>query len=153
MRHGNCQKAENFIFFRINDVGTFKTALKSFKPTSSEDVQDNLEAISAAKKAARNVNSVQTVEIAQYQIAFTRMGLNFLGVTENTGDIRFDNRCMRDDKTFLGDTQTWDTIFDKTSSDEVNGSVNDDRGALHGVITVAGSSESHFPRRDRRCIF
>jgi hypothetical protein len=117
-------------------------------------VKDNLVAISLAKeKAARNANSVQTVDIAQYQIAFTRMGLNFLGVTEDTGDIRFDNRCMRDDKFYLGDLGTWDTIFDKTSFDEVNGSVKNDSGALHGVITVAGSSEHHFTRRNSRCIF
>ena len=107
-------------------------------------MKENLVAISTAKGVALNAaRIVQTVEIAQYQIAFTRMGLNYLGVKENTGDVRFDNRCMRDDKDFLGDQSQWDAIFDKSSYDELNGSVKNDKGALHGVFTVAGSSEYH----------
>jgi hypothetical protein len=142
MRHGNWQKAENFVFFRINDVRTFKTALGTFKPTTAEDVKEHLITINSTKGSAGGAG---TVDIAQYQIAFTRMGLNFLGIKENTGDNRFDNRCMRDDKKLLGDQRQWDTIFDKLSFDDVNGSVNNDNGALHGVITVAASSENHFP--------
>jgi len=109
-------------------------------------VKNSLFTISAAKAAARDAQSlsVKTVDIAQYQIAFSRMGLNFIGVKEDTGDVRFDKRCMRDDKKFLGDQRQWDTIFDKSSFDEVTGSANDDRGALHGVITVAASSEYRY---------
>lgn len=135
------KKAENFIFFRINNVAAFKIALDSFKPTSSEDVKDALVAINNAKASAwAGREATKTVDVSQYQIAFTRMGLNFLGVRESTGDVRFDRRCMRDDKNFLGDQRVWDKIFDKSSYDEHNGSVNNDEGALHGVITVAGSS-------------
>lgn len=129
------KKAENFIFFRISNVAAFKTALKSFKPTSSEDVKEHLLNINDAKDTG-----AATVDIAQYQIAFTRMGLNFLGVKENTGDVRFDTRCMRDDKSLLGDGGQWDSIFEKTPFDEKNGSVKNDTNALHGVITVAGGS-------------
>ncbi|KAG1849193.1 hypothetical protein F4604DRAFT_94485 [Suillus subluteus] len=78
--------------------------------------------------------------MAQYQIAFTRTGMYFLGVNEDTGDVRFDKHCMSDDKQFLGDQRLWDPIFVKPKPDPVNGSVRDDTGALHGVITVAGSS-------------
>ena len=104
-------------------------------------MKNSLVTICAAKAAARDAQSgVKILDIAQYQIAFSRMGLNFIGVKEDTGDV-FDKRCMRDDKKFLGDQRQWDTIFDKSSANEVTGSANDDRGALHGVITVAASSE------------
>lgn len=93
------------------------------------------------------------VDIAQYQIAFTRMGLNFLGVNENTGDVRFDTRCMRDDKSSLGDKGQCDSIFDKSSFDAENGSVKNDTDALHGVITVAGGSEYNPPRWSCKEIF
>ena len=67
---------------------------------------------------------------------------------EATGDVRFDKYCMRDDKTFLGDQSPWDSIYDKPTFDPVNGSVNVDNGALHGVITVAGSSEYRRSTKD-----
>ncbi|KAG1808030.1 uncharacterized protein BJ212DRAFT_717510 [Suillus subaureus] len=134
------KKAENFVFFRINNVTSFRAALQSFKPTTSEDVKDNLSSIADAKRNARDASSVPTVDITQYQIAFSRTGMYFLGVNEDTGDARFDKRCMSDDKQFLGDQRDWDPIFVKTNPNAVNGSVRDDTGALHGVITVAGSS-------------
>ncbi|KAG1851098.1 hypothetical protein DFJ58DRAFT_729085 [Suillus subalutaceus] len=115
------KKAENFVFFRINNVTSFRTALQSFKPTTAEDVKDNLTKIAFAKANARDASSVLTVDIAQYQIAFTRTGMYFLGVNEETGD-------------------TMGPYIVKPKPDPVNGSVRDDTGALHGVITVAGSS-------------
>lgn len=105
----------------------------------------HLDAINEAKAGvhARGLTSVPTVDIKQYQIAFSRTGLYALGVPEDTGDTRFDTRCMADDRKFLGDQGIWDPIFDKpgAATDAVNGSVHNDNGALHGVITVAGSSE------------
>ncbi|KAG1769111.1 hypothetical protein EV702DRAFT_1049782 [Suillus placidus] len=135
------KKAEDFVFFRINDATSFRTALQSFKPTTANDVKNNLDLINAAKEKAYNTrSSVQIVDLAQYQIAFSRTGMYFLGVDEDTGDVRFDKHCMSDDKKFLGDQRDWDSIFVKPNPDPVNGSVRDDTGALHGVITVAGSS-------------
>ncbi|KAG2336934.1 Dyp-type peroxidase [Suillus weaverae] len=135
------KKAENFIFFRINDAASFRTALQSFKPTTANDVKDNLTSIAVAKaRAFETRSSVQIVDLAQYQIAFSRTGMYFLGVNEDTGDVRFDKHCMSDDKRFLGDQRDWDPIFVKPNPDPVNGSVRDDTGALHGVITIAGSS-------------
>jgi hypothetical protein len=91
------------------------------------------------------------VELAQYQIAFSRMGLNFLGVEEGTGDARFDHRAMRDDKPILGDGSPWATIFEKTNFDPVNGSANNDNGTgVHGVITVAASSKYLLQRSSWR---
>ncbi|KAG1860920.1 hypothetical protein F4604DRAFT_1588240 [Suillus subluteus] len=134
------KKAENFVFFSINSVISFRTALQSFKPTTAEDVKDNLISIAMAKANAHEPSSVPTVDIVQYQISFSRAGLYFLGVNEDTGDVRFDKRCMNDDKELIGDTRQWDPMFVKAKPDPVNGSVRDDTGALHGVITVAGSS-------------
>lgn len=88
-------------------------------------MKEHLLAINDAKEVG-----ARTVDTAQYQIAFTRMGLNFLGVSENIGDNRFDNRCMKDDKAYLGDTGQWDSIFDKTPFDDENGSVKNDTNAL-----------------------
>lgn len=139
------QIAENFIFFRIKDVAAFKAALKLFNPTSSEDVKDHLGTINDAKgdALARGLASTPRVDLKQYQIAFSRSGLYALGVQEDTGDARFDRRCMADDKQYLGDTEDWDPTFDKPlfATDPTNGSVRNDNGGLHGVITVAGSSE------------
>lgn len=134
------KKAENFVFFRINNVTSFRTALQSFKPTTAEDVKDNLTSIAVSKANAADPSNAPIVDISQYQIAFSRAGMYFLGINEDTGDARFDKRCMSDDKQFLGDQRYWDPIFVKTNPDPVNGSVHDDTGALHGVITVAASS-------------
>jgi hypothetical protein len=104
-------------------------------------VKDNLTSIAVSKANAADPSNAPIVDISQYQIAFSRAGMYFLGVNEDTGDARFDKRCMSDDKQFLGDQRYWDPIFVKTNPNPVNGSVHDDAGALHGVITVAASSE------------
>lgn len=71
------------------------------------------------------------------------MGMNFMGEKEATGDTRFDRRAMRDDREFLGDQRQWDPVFEKTNPNPIGGSAHDDTGALHGVISVAGSGEYH----------
>jgi hypothetical protein len=68
--------------------------------------------------------------------------LNVLGLTEKTGDDRFDIYRMRDNKLLLGDLLPWDSAFDKTNPDPVNGTVNADDGAIYGIISVAGSGRS-----------
>ncbi|KAG0708650.1 hypothetical protein DFH29DRAFT_426704 [Suillus ampliporus] len=127
--------AEDFIFFRIRDVTQFKKDLACWEPTHGKQVYDNLVAIHEAKNTGTWVN------VAQKQIAFSRAGLNVLGLTDKTGDDRFDVYCMRDNKEYLGDGMQWDSIFDKPNSDSVNGTANVDAGALHGVITIAGSDQ------------
>jgi hypothetical protein len=55
---------------------------------------------------------------------------------------------MRDDKPTLGDQSDWDPVFNKPKFDPVNGSINIDAGALHGVFTVAGSGAHSSKCRD-----
>ncbi|KAJ8592474.1 hypothetical protein M405DRAFT_48968 [Rhizopogon salebrosus TDB-379] len=126
--------AEDFIFFRISDVIEFRKRLASFEPTHGKQVYNHLLAIHEAK--AKNAG---WVTIVQKQIAFSRPELNLLGLTEKTGDGRFDVYCMRDNKRFLGDGMPWDRAFDKPNTDADNGTANVDDGAIHGIISIAGS--------------
>ena len=129
------------MFFRITDVNAFKTALKNYQPTSSTDTLKFVYEIASRKKQAGPGVKIARIPNAQHQIAFTRMGLNFLGQREATGDYRFDRFAMRDDRERLGDQADWDKEFNKPNPDPINGSVNNDVGALHGVFSVAGSGE------------
>lgn len=81
----------------------------------------------------------QRVDLLQQQIGFTRAGLNFLGLTQETGDNRFDKFCMRDDADKLGDRGKWLPVFDKPKQSEVAGF---DQQVLHGVVNVATSGGS-----------
>jgi hypothetical protein len=108
--------------------------LASFEPTHGKQVYNHLLAIHEAK--AKNAG---WVKIVQRQIAFSRPGLNILGLTEETGDDRFDVYCMRDNKCFLGDGMSWDRVFNKPNTDPDNGTANVDDGAIHGIISIAGS--------------
>ncbi|OAX40231.1 Dyp-type peroxidase [Rhizopogon vinicolor AM-OR11-026] len=128
--------AENFIFFRISHATQFRKDLATFNPTHGKQVYENLEAIHEAK-----ARKGPRVNIVQKQIAFSRRGLTILGLTEKTGDNRFDVYAMRDNKKFLGDGMQWDPVFDKPNSDPVNGTANEDIGAIHGVITIVGSDD------------
>ncbi|KAF8185891.1 hypothetical protein K438DRAFT_1765670 [Mycena galopus ATCC 62051] len=126
------QRAEHFIFFRIADVPRFRTALRRFQPSSSEDTASFVCQIAQQKGSGKSM-----IKNSNSQIAFTRMGMNYLGVRAATGDVRFDKFAMRDDKDKLGDQRQWDREFDKPNPDPENGSVGKDDGALHGVISVA----------------
>ncbi|KAJ6470967.1 hypothetical protein C8R45DRAFT_836782 [Mycena sanguinolenta] len=132
------KRAENFIFFRISsDVASFRTALRSFRPSSSKDTGCFVYKIAEQRISGRP----ETMEKVGYQIAFTRMGMNYLGVRDATGDARFDRRAMRDDKDLFGDQEQWDVEFDKKNPDPINGSAGEDAGALHGVISIAASGK------------
>ncbi|KAJ7057445.1 hypothetical protein C8F01DRAFT_1256708 [Mycena amicta] len=130
------KRAENFVFFRISsNRSAFRTALRAFPVSTSKETGGFVYTI-----AERRIGgSTQTIERIGHQIAFTRMGMNYLGVREGTGDVRFDTHSMRDDKDFLGDQAKWDAVFDKPGLDPVGGSVRLDAGALHGVISIAAS--------------
>ncbi|KAG6330086.1 hypothetical protein ID866_9003, partial [Astraeus odoratus] len=126
---------EAFVFFRIGDVPLFRKALSSFKPTHGKIHIENLHTIRSVKAA----RSGEIVPLAQQQIAFSRAGLNLLGLKDKTGDARFDTFCMRDNKDMLGDRMDWDKIFDKPNSDPIKGTANVDEGAIHGVASIAAS--------------
>ncbi|VDC00498.1 unnamed protein product [Peniophora sp. CBMAI 1063] len=135
------KKAEDFVFFRIANVTAFKDALGRFQPSSSLDVAQFVMKLAKKKGKAGPFRNIPFITKYDYQIAFSRMGLYRLGVKGDIGDTRFDTYAMRDNKIFLDDQSDWDEIFDKCHPDPVNGSVNDDEGALHGVITVAASDD------------
>ncbi|KIK52441.1 hypothetical protein GYMLUDRAFT_233483 [Collybiopsis luxurians FD-317 M1] len=136
------KRAENFIFFRIADVPSFKKALAKFKPSSAHDTATFIFEIAKHKKSVQAGGKVPIIKKASYQIAFSRMGMDYLGVRDETGDVRFDHRAMRDDKDMLGDQMQWDPEFNKKDFDPVHGSANKDDGtALHGVITVAAGDD------------
>ena len=137
------QKAEVFIFFRITDVAQFKTALQTFQVSSSNDVIQFLHTIGLEKRKAQG-RRIALIPKSFTQIAFSRMGMNFMNERDLTGDPRFDTHAMRDDREFLGDQAQWDKLFDKPHPDPVHGSANNDEGALHGVITIAGSGQKFF---------
>lgn len=136
------KKAEVFVFFRIADVAQFKTALRTFKVSSSNDVIQFLHTVGLEKRKAQG-RKIGLISKSFTQIAFTRMGMNFMNEREPTGDPRFDTHAMRDDREFLGDQAQWDKLFDKPHPDPVHGSANDDEGALHGVISIAGSDSDN----------
>jgi hypothetical protein len=60
------------------------------------------------------------------QIAFSRLGLNTIGVMDDVGDKFFDGGPMKDQKYFLGDRSSWDDAFKK--------------GDTHAVILVTAKS-------------
>ncbi|KAH7912670.1 hypothetical protein BJ138DRAFT_749872 [Hygrophoropsis aurantiaca] len=113
-----------FIFFIISDASAFKAALKSYKPTTTYDVTQNLRSIYTAKAAGREV------DIPMTQIAFSRVGINTLGEKGRTGDPRFDKGSMREDKYILGDRSDWDDVFEK--------------GGTHGVIMVCAKGQATY---------
>ncbi|CAE6441402.1 unnamed protein product [Rhizoctonia solani] len=137
---------EWFFFFRIADSGSFKAGLSNpdFKPTSSEDVKNNLLKIGKARQEAKlSGEEVKRVKLQQYQIAFSKTGLLVLGIQDGIADARFDQRCMRDDRVFLGDQGKWDDLFDKPGYNEKDGSAHDVNNprALHGVFVIAGDDD------------
>ncbi|KAG5634740.1 hypothetical protein H0H81_000944 [Sphagnurus paluster] len=119
--------AEQFMFFSIKDVSAFKKNLGSFTPTSSINVSEILEKINQAKETARNNRTpLCQVDTSLSQIAFSRAGLNFLGVKELTKDTNFDKGPMKLDRQSLGDNASWEKVFEDGSS--------------HGVFTIAANS-------------
>ena len=103
----------------------FKAALKTYKPTTSADVAKLLADINASRSTSQNGKS--DLDVPLTQIAFSRLGMNVLGVTGNVGDDRFDTHNMLDDKVLLGDQGVWDPVFST--------------GGLHGVVIVCAKGE------------
>lgn len=131
------QVSEKFLFFIIQDVKTFKANLAKFKPTSSFEVTEILKEINRAKEKARATGSrVQHVHAVQNQVAFTRLGMQKIGITEPTRDTIFDSGPMKKDRASLGDQGEWVKAFED--------------GTLHGVIMIAASSEWSLTLRSTR---
>ncbi|TFY79001.1 dyp-type peroxidase [Hericium alpestre] len=133
------KRAENFVFFTINDVQAFKDALANYKPTTSQDVLRNLREIALSKRDAGG----RHVDIIQHQIALSRSGLNKLDQTEATLDTHFDNGPMIKEKPILGDGRDWDPIFNDGKADGVfivaAGDARDCDKASDNLIAVFGA--------------
>ncbi|KAF8869718.1 hypothetical protein CPB84DRAFT_1803607 [Gymnopilus junonius] len=120
---------EAFICFTIANIPDFKTALKSYKPTTSADVDKLLTDIHESRKARGGKSNL---DVPLTQIAFSRLGMNVLGVTGNVGDPRFDTHNMLDDKALLGDQGVWDPVFRD--------------GELHGVVIVCAKEKDTYDK-------
>jgi hypothetical protein len=121
------QDAEDFVFFAITDVRNFRNDLKAMASqglefTAASDTLDNLARICENKKKP----NAPRVRLTQLQIAFSRAGLNKLGVGL-IGDAYFDKASMREFKDEIGSTLDWDDVFE-------------DR-MIEGVFLVAASGE------------
>ena len=116
------QNFEQFIFFVISDLAQFKKDLDTYRPyvTTSKQTVDNIKKI-ADRQGGEELDIVST------GIAFSKVGLKFMGVTYRLGDKHFDNGPMIKEKSQLGDTGKWDDVF------------ND--GKVHGAILVTAGSE------------
>ncbi|CAE6469041.1 unnamed protein product [Rhizoctonia solani] len=98
-----------------------------------------------------NVERHDRIPLSQRLIAFSRTGLSVLGQDGNTGDKRFDERRMREDRVYLGDQSAWHQPFSSPNdqppeADPSKGTAKEitDPDALHGVIVIArDTEESH----------
>ncbi|KAH7335725.1 hypothetical protein B0J17DRAFT_719338 [Rhizoctonia solani] len=131
---------EYFIFFRINTdrVNRFKDALKTFQVTSAQDVKNTILEICIAKDEAGLHSKHRRIPVKQQLIAFSRAGLNALGIQEGTGDERFDKYCMMDNKTELGDQSNWHEPFAKVTNNCGKSVDAKSDNPIHGVVVIAG---------------
>ncbi|KAG8731737.1 hypothetical protein FRC11_002635 [Ceratobasidium sp. 423] len=123
------KKKEEFVFFVIRDAAKFKHALSGLKVTTTADVIE-------ARKAIQEKKSQQhggLVSLAFLNIAFSKKGMDALGITEDLGDQPFADGQLADAKD-LGDDGVaesdgfhplWENAF---------------KHRVDGVLVVAGES-------------
>ncbi|KDN45326.1 hypothetical protein RSAG8_04913, partial [Rhizoctonia solani AG-8 WAC10335] len=123
------KKKEEFIFFVIQDAAKFKEALSNLKVTTTADVIE-------ARKTIQEKKSQQSgglVPLAFLNIAFSKKGLDALGITDDLGDEPFAQGQL-DDAKDLGDDgvteadgfhPSWETAF---------------KHRVDGVFVIAGES-------------
>ncbi|CAE6486107.1 unnamed protein product [Rhizoctonia solani] len=122
------KKKEEFIFFVIQNAAKFKQALPKLKVTTTADVIE-------ARKTIQEKKSQQAglIPLAFSNIAFSKKGLDALGITDNLGDQPFaggqlaDARNLGDDGTTgpSGFDPVWETAF---------------KHRVDGVFVLAGES-------------
>ncbi|KAG8736144.1 hypothetical protein FRC10_009652 [Ceratobasidium sp. 414] len=116
------KKKQEFIFFVIADSAKFKAAIPSLRVTSTGDVIRSREAIAQAKQA----NPGSLVPLPLLNIAFSRRGLDALGIKDDLGDAVFsagqlaDARNLGDEGKTIGGKfdPNWEQAF-KTRIDAV----------------------------------
>jgi len=111
------KKHELFFFFAINDAATFKSKLQS-------DIHGLI-------TTTTQLLSVSTQPITAVNIAFSQVGLNALGVTDNLGDSLFASG-QEVDATPLGDpgTTNWVSAFLNKG--------------IHGVLLLASDTTDNI---------
>ncbi|KAG8732477.1 hypothetical protein FRC10_000893 [Ceratobasidium sp. 414] len=116
------KKKQEFVFFVIADSAKFKAAIPSLRVTSTGDVIRSREAIAKAKQA----NPGSLVPLPLLNIAFSRCGLDALGIKDDLGDTVFsagqlaDARNLGDEGKTIGGKfdPNWEQVF-KTRIDAV----------------------------------
>ncbi|KAJ1300076.1 hypothetical protein OPQ81_002558 [Rhizoctonia solani] len=123
------KKKEEFIFFIIQNSAKFKEALSGLKVTTTAEVIEARKAI----KEKKSQQSVGLVPLAFLNIAFSKKGLDALGITEDLGDKPFATGQLADARN-LGDDgiagpdgfdPSWETAF---------------KHRVDGVFVTAGES-------------
>ncbi|CAE6479622.1 hypothetical protein ACGC1H_002442 [Rhizoctonia solani] len=122
------KKKEEFIFFVIQDAAKFKKALSKLKVTTTADVIEARKTIQEKKSQFGGL-----VPLAFLNIAFSKRGLDALGITEDLGDEPFakgqlvDAQDLGDDGVAEADGfhPSWETAF---------------KHRVDGVFVVAGES-------------
>ncbi|CAE6387973.1 unnamed protein product [Rhizoctonia solani] len=129
------KRNEDFLFFVIRDQAKFKQALKNpdFKPTTTADVFVLRQEI----KDAKSRQAVGLVPMALMNIAFSRNGLNALGIAESLNQTDSDDpfeQGQLDNAERLGDPgQIGPGGFDPHWDQEF-------KSRIDGVFLVAGES-------------
>ncbi|KAG8709993.1 hypothetical protein FRC11_004963 [Ceratobasidium sp. 423] len=134
-----------------------KEEINKILEASNEDLEPAIQ--EAVKKAERvpidwtgltNIKPHKRLKLDQRLIAFSRRGMNLLGI-DDTGDDRFDKRRMNDDRVFLGDQSDWQAPFDAPGANNppkadppkgTAGHQTSEASAIHGVIVLAGETGS-----------
>ena len=92
---------------------------------------ENLRKIGRAKEDGISIDILQT------QVAFSKLGMVTLGVTESTGDARFERGSMVRDKKLLGDQMEWAQPFKD--------------GKTHGVFVICAKGTFLFDSEVIHC--
>ncbi|CCO35465.1 Peroxidase 2 Short=MsP2 [Rhizoctonia solani AG-1 IB] len=122
------KKKEEFVFFVIRDAAKFKRSLATLKVTTTADVV----------KARKDIEETKSKEggllsLAFLNIAFSKKGLDALGITEDLGDQPFALGQFKDAKDLgddgVTDAQGFHPLWEKAFESRVD-----------GVFVIAGES-------------
>ncbi|KAG9102514.1 hypothetical protein FRC07_010218 [Ceratobasidium sp. 392] len=102
------KKKQEFVFFVIKDSAKFKAIIPSLKITTTGDVIQAREAIAATKRDQPG----NLVSLPLLNIAFSRNGLDALGIQDNLGDSVFSAGQLADAGDLGDEGKTTDSKFD-----------------------------------------
>ncbi|KLO14875.1 Dyp-type peroxidase [Schizopora paradoxa] len=119
------KRFEHFMFFIISDAAQFKRNLATYLPyvTSAHETYNNINHIHEKLPAPGGGEHDHLSSL----IAFSRLGLNKIGVNAAIRDKFFDEGSMKNKAYLMGDRAQWDDVFDS--------------GSVHGVIMVTAKRQ------------